>query len=1152
MSFKYLAYALFFSIACLGTEVDVELRLKTLAETQELGYKTANLYELRYILQNSDLGGDIELRVPDFYPISSSQIQSYLTENGLYLTKEWDNLFLPLLTKEQARILEGEQMRNQSFSLGLQKIREKIQAVFDRPVASPSLFSKQLLSFIEKSSSLIVRSSGREDQIGFANAGGNTSIKEVPPSLQKILHAIGEVIASYFSEKSISQRLLFKDQTLFEVPLTPVLIQEMVQAADRPIEAVVHTTEQSGPTPELVSFNCGYDVVVSKVRSDLYYYFPSKTGHAILAKNVEHLPENCRIAIATLAKVIQDHYKQPTDIELLVTKHADIFTIHLVQARPLCRPCYTCSPDFIANLAELPKDRIFRAETVVAAGSYTRSIRNRNQLILARTLKEAEEQFLFNTPEKEKIEAIIVQSEAEPNSHEATTFAGCGKIVLRIADFECLHFFLESGAFTFDPQQGVIAKEDEERSIIVTEGFVTHPMPCQASIETFLRTEYPFPIQDHLPKDALPALFELLKKGEEQEAKRALSSLLSRLQNEILLLQKEPSTLFIEQALDQLYSLGQFAEKMAADALEFLKLPPSDLRRLAAIKPIEALFFQKEDPALEKIYSLNSVLEKTQRRQNFLCQLRSERVNSELICSDLGILDSLSEAYGSALTNALQERWIHFVAELSGGELVQLSEMIDTLRNLATLPTWMQMAFPNKASFPELYREYQEALPLSKQLQEVQEQLSLIPVLDWGKLGKFESLFERLPLDLFRSDGWREIFLKKGMLSQILGLSFMSRFIDLFDDQYIKTFLGSSDIPQDQKLQNFRTIVEAYFSLLKAWQPLSTLTQEIKNWAFADFLDDIRTDVPVLFSSLDCSDLNPTDILEAVQFIPEEGFEELPQTTKKLIQEKFPFASLKEGSLLLVAERFASIETFQNYIEKIERAIASTNPLNERELFPPPHFRVDSEIYINIAKRQKTVNFEGYTLAALFTLIHQNINTLLTNLAIRSGLDQFERPSLLEATESKIRNLGFLMDETGQIKRPSLIGAKCSKTGLTLIYNLPLKLHGVTYEIQYNPLAEEVSLKINFVSIDNDLSAIAKLFTMGASLLGAKQIRTAIFEKDMQAFFAFDSSLQMNHLDLFLQCMHELTSARLKDSNQKVTTKFTDKFLSLFEKEPSI
>lgn len=92
---------------------------------------------------------------------------------------------------------------------------------------------KLLAAVAQRNERLMVRSTGREDTKELANAGGNTSVPNVISDIDHALQSLGEVVTSYFGEKSLKQRLGVEDRTLFDpMPLTPILFQRMIGERD--------------------------------------------------------------------------------------------------------------------------------------------------------------------------------------------------------------------------------------------------------------------------------------------------------------------------------------------------------------------------------------------------------------------------------------------------------------------------------------------------------------------------------------------------------------------------------------------------------------------------------------------------------------------------------------------------------------------------------------------------------------------------------------------------------------------------------------------------------------------------------------------------------------------------------------------------------
>ncbi|OGI09952.1 MAG: hypothetical protein A2Y40_01810 [Candidatus Margulisbacteria bacterium GWF2_35_9] len=499
----------------------VDAYLYNIAQVQGYGYKTANLDKLSNLVQNSELQTKLKhlgctAQVPAFMGIASPDIVAYLGAHGINLTFEWAKIVETIPSDIQLNAFETKKLP-EHFTQATQVLGQQLKTFFDQQAAdfnvgffekcrqyffgSSSFFTdKKFLHFLEAAQkngqTLIVRSTGMEDKKDLANAGGNDSIKNVQPTIPDVFKAMGQVIASYFSDKSFSQRLAAGDQTIFTLPPTPVLLQVMVTTPQRPVECVIHTTES--PTPKLASLNCGYSVVDSGP-ADLCFHFHTGQGHCIRINTIEHLPNTVRQALTELARHIEQHYQRPTDIELLVTQRDGKYVISIVQARPINLPKNQNQPSFVTNLTTIPAENKINGETIVPAGSMVKKINNQNQLIIAQDLDSALEIYLGSTQDKDAVQAIIVKGHAEPNSHPATTFASEGKLVMIANDYEKLsQWHAQACNLYLDPQQGLIINANEQ-AITINNGYTAHPMPKHITIESVPHIEVPFTVKDYLP-----------------------------------------------------------------------------------------------------------------------------------------------------------------------------------------------------------------------------------------------------------------------------------------------------------------------------------------------------------------------------------------------------------------------------------------------------------------------------------------------------------------------------------------------------------------------------------------------------------------------------------------------------------------------------
>lgn len=161
--------------------------IETTKQANKYGNKTANLIRLSNLFSPD---GDVV--VPQFQGISHEDILNFLSEEKLNA----------LWSEFTSHISEGRTIESASDILN--KIQKLISEAFLTP---PSFLSDELIQqFSISNQKMMVRSTGREDTLKIANPGGNESIANVQPTRGEISKAIGMVIASYFSTKSLGQR----------------------------------------------------------------------------------------------------------------------------------------------------------------------------------------------------------------------------------------------------------------------------------------------------------------------------------------------------------------------------------------------------------------------------------------------------------------------------------------------------------------------------------------------------------------------------------------------------------------------------------------------------------------------------------------------------------------------------------------------------------------------------------------------------------------------------------------------------------------------------------------------------------------------------------------------------------------------------------
>ena len=178
---------------------------------QKFGNKAANLQELASVCPYN---------VPAFCPLSDDLVKAHLNTYAPNWTHLW-NAFQVAQAGERSDLTEEAKQI-------LKSLRELIDNAFnDNPIDDPALIN-YLDKIKRQKATLMVRSTGEEDTVDVANPGGNESIAAVVPEITAVSKAMGQVVASYFSEKSLKQRLLSPKNDITQSAFMPVLVQKMI------------------------------------------------------------------------------------------------------------------------------------------------------------------------------------------------------------------------------------------------------------------------------------------------------------------------------------------------------------------------------------------------------------------------------------------------------------------------------------------------------------------------------------------------------------------------------------------------------------------------------------------------------------------------------------------------------------------------------------------------------------------------------------------------------------------------------------------------------------------------------------------------------------------------------------------------------------
>jgi hypothetical protein len=675
-------------------------------KAQQYGNKAANLMELSNIAQQLTAKG-VAISIPAIFPISHEEIKSFLKmrlQPQNFIADEWQKFTAAQSNKrvltDEARTILGD-IRTQIMAAFLQN-NLKLHDLRDQA---------KLAQFFEanKNRLLMVRSTGREDTATLANAGGNESIASVQPNITAVSQAIGKVIASYFSDKSISQRLLANDQTIFEEPFMPVLLQVMIgeQANNTVVEkiptsGVMFSQEAEANTIGVVQIQAtwghGEAVVNGLLPVDTFYVGSSDIIHPVIRfkkqrvatikeeggaaklENTTNPPELIKVQSLTnknvlllkqASEAIQKYYNQPMDTEFVVQEGK----IYLVQTRPIVAQKLNAtylSRDFVNTVTP---ENISTVDVIGAGGGAVRTITTKDQIIISDNARASLEIFL-NNPNQNQIQCVIVGEMAPATSHEATTFRGALKPLIHTKNIGQLKQWLEAGSLVIDPQRGIIVKLEGEQPTL-EQGWFSHPIPALLSLlpKNIKKLTGPeqaeLTCQEFFKDKKVSELIELIKNESADAARKALCSLRARMWVRILKEKNNPDPAIKEQ-LTTLYGHLRTSAYEVAQSLTLDRL-----QRLYAVKFLEAIIYQWPQPLdIVDNYSFGSVLK---------VEKEEKKIETEL-GTKVPYTVQFAKISTFALTDGVKKEWQTFIQVLAPEQQSSIAQLVFDLIKFDMVP----------------------------------------------------------------------------------------------------------------------------------------------------------------------------------------------------------------------------------------------------------------------------------------------------------------------------------------------------------------------------------------------------------------------------------------------------------------------------------
>jgi len=1090
------------------------------------GNKTANLHILNLFLQENlekiktEVGCcDYNITIPDFIGISDSQIKKFLKEQcNIDINEVWNEILQNTVFDNSAPRAEmfvqifRTKTLPKEFLNALKSLSREIKKKFSENIFN---FESNALNFInnfknfnnqnpENKKYLIIRSTGREDSENMSNAGGNKSIPYITPSEQNISNVIGDVVASYFSKKSLQQRLMSVQnieqvEAIFAMPFIPVLIQLMIGEKNKgeqnfqniPVCGVMFTTESSSYMPLLTNIQATYgnnEAIVSNkyhIKFDNFYVNELGLIRKTLYKKTERLaPVNCMLEkiqnpenlvnsqtledetlrlFYVLAKNIEQYYGKTKDVEFIYLPKTK--TIYLVQLRSIVnnnkdmQPCYVANPDYCLSAEKFKFD-------VITADASVKKINCDQEIIKSDNIDDALKIYRnldFN--DRNNIKCILIENIGSNISHAATIFREREIPVILVDKFFIKTMnFSDGKELLIDIQRNTIFKISNEsiyknqslqnliEKNLVCVGFIEHPINTSISLsndfceQDLLQSTQD--IQDNFPENNnFEDLINIIKNGKIQDSQNALNSIIAKVNSKII------------EFKNQLQAAGEqddYKKKLQQHVIDQLSIV---LYNITFFGNQIITCLQSETNNLIKLYLID-----------FLKKCLFQDLDKNLV--NCFSFNSILNKYNKKIN-------------------IMVNRLSPVLSSTDTSPRLLTDNFFVKLEFKGV-----------KYALNNEVKVAWIYFLDWFAKSDDVELIKNFENYLEKYIYSKETF------SLWLNLKFYVTF-NLFNDcNFDQKCLRCFNLLK-QSDHDFCAIKDFLFKQQEVIQKLDSEFFLKKSEHIEDILEKFDREIFKFFTIQECQNLLDTafakeDIFLAFNILTNlrnflDKFDLLIKTIKikysgstRLILFKnflirfFNFLEILFKNCVLKYNLFSNQDLNPvEILDQIKNRLENLDVLNsdDSQTLPSVNFNVSqSVLFYSIPSRFK----DPVTLEDIFTFIHQNANASLSCLfAYFMHIDQ---NSILNKILSKFKNLIFdkikflnrcLFDFK---ERLILNGIEFKQNKIYCTYSLPSDMHSNIFHIEYDTQTENIKLKLEFLCSDaqekrwESIWGITKLF----------------------------------------------------------------------------
>lgn len=1021
-------------------------------ENMEGGNKHARLIEMASYFQEKPMPGVV---VPYPRAILNGQVHAFIDEAAPVVKKQWGQLQDLYQQHQESKKPAFEFLQQPQVQQILFDINRSITEAFSKEkLDMPEEFWQWIGQHQENDRYLMVRSSGSEDSRTSANAGGNVSVAYVAPEAKAVCAAIGEVVASYFSEGSLQNRLNTNENP-FSTPLsldvtTQELIGEPIGGAKDPskipVSIVMFTNEPTYTGNEKfrvmrisATYGHGEGVVgAAGVRSDTILILRSvkhpdrlyilennqvkpkrlapmrdeTTGKITLQKldNSKEKAEKPSLDHRLLTRLyyagvaVEKAYGgHPMDMELIFEDGL----INSVQARPINRP--PSNPTYF-DMRKAKSEAVveqFQAEAFLPGRAKTKILTKPDEILIADSLEKAEKLF------KKGVHKLVIVKEEEPaNSHPVVNFSGMGIPVMyheKSHEVAALAAKIGNGKVLIAcPQSGNLVLLDSSKmdpKDCISPGYTVHPAKVALSVASGPLPKTSATVTE-IPQEIKNATMKIRAFEVEAEAINALKDFKSQIteQRESLAGKIANNPHAPERAKELESGLGKLekAFKRSISEAKALQKQPGEnrLQNLLHAKVIEQLMTQAENPrALGQLSVVNARAQMDEVEKIFAYQ---EKFDFPTVFHEEILASS------ACMTKDQEAKWETFLIktenDLHAGNITMeqaeaFKDLLKTTKDLDLLPMWMIRFFQPLGSSQGLPQLLDSFTPETKAIiQEMHSIAGQMQVLEdnlnlFSDTATFDKAFTQL-MELHA----KLACVNDDLKNQLQGAEPLGRIAAYqvmgnfvaLYDSAIKSMKASPHISQEKKVELFTRMLNPYYGLLKGW-------------------------------------------------------------SEKL-----------SGPLLQYHKDWPLVD----YLRQLKSQLDKTGN-GVSELSPSGGFRVYSAILGSVTAFERAL---PSTKEDVFTLVHQNLLASLNALLGSEMKEKTSLPPLLERASQAAEGISklsmgkhFERTDESPLLPVQLVGYSFPPGQVVLHYNYPLRNHSATFSLTFDKASQDCQINVNFV-----------------------------------------------------------------------------------------